>query len=104
MVGEETQVHLLPALPASATTLPSSILSYVTRTEECVVLADAAAEGLYVSDEYISHHKPRSVLVLPLMRQAQMVGILYLENNLIAGSPWFCRSTGTEETMHKPMR
>ena len=84
--GEQARVTVALALPVSAATLPLSILSYVRRTGEAVVLADAAAEDLYTSDEYIARQKPRSVLCLPIVRQTQLVGILYLENNLVAGA------------------
>jgi PAS domain S-box-containing protein len=85
IAGEETRVSVMPALPVPTATLPMSILSYVRRTGESVVLADAATEGIYTADEYIARQKPRSVLCLPIVRQAHLIGILYLENNLIAG-------------------
>jgi PAS domain S-box-containing protein len=85
IAGEETHVSLAPALPVSAATLPMSILDYVRRTGESVILADAV-ESIYASDEYIARQKPRSVLCLPILRRAHMGGILYLENNLIAGA------------------
>ena len=86
IAGEEIQVEVVPALPISAATLPLSLLNYVRRAGEAVALADAAADGRYVADEYIARHKPRSALGLPIVRQAQVVGVLYLENNLIAGA------------------
>jgi predicted ATPase/signal transduction histidine kinase/FixJ family two-component response regulator len=86
IVGVATQVILMSSLAASATTLPLSILSYVRRTWESLVLIDAAAETSYASDEYIVRQKPRSILCLPIGRQAQQLGLLYLENNLMAGA------------------
>jgi PAS domain S-box-containing protein len=85
-LGATTRVNLVPALPISPTTLPVSILTYVRRTGEALVLIDAPAEANYASDEYIVRHKPRSILCLPIQRQAQLVGLLYLENNLMAGA------------------
>jgi PAS domain S-box-containing protein len=93
LAGEEIRVTVAPELQVSATTLPLSILSYVKRTGESVVLADAADDGRYAADPYIVRQQPRSVLGLPIMRQAQLVGLLYLENNLIAGA--FTRNTLT---------
>lgn len=86
IIGDETQVEIMPALPISAATLPLSLLNYIRRTGEAVVLADAAAEERYVDDEYITRHQPRSVMGLPIVRQVQVVGLLYLENNLTAGA------------------
>ncbi len=86
IVGAATQVSLMPALAVSATTLPLSIISYVRRTLEPLVLIDAATEASYASDEYIARQKPRSILCLPIRRQAEQLGLLYLENNLAAGA------------------
>jgi PAS domain S-box-containing protein len=84
--GAATRVGLVPALPVSAAMLPLSILSYVRRTGEALVLIDAAAETGYASDGYIAQQRPRSVLCLPIRRQAQQLGLLYLENNLAVGA------------------
>jgi PAS domain S-box-containing protein len=86
IAGAATRVTLMPALPISATTLPIAILSYVRRTGEALVLIDAAAEDNYASDAYIAREKPHSISCLPIRRQAQLVGLLYLENNLTAGA------------------
>jgi PAS domain S-box-containing protein len=86
ITDEDTRVEIVPALPISAKTLPLSLLNYVKRTRKAVVLANAATEGHYVADEYITDNKPRSVLCLPITRQAQLLGMLYIENNLTAGA------------------
>ena len=62
--------------------LPESILHYVTRTREAVILDDAAAENPFAADHYLSLHQARSVLCLPLINQSKLIGVLYLENNL----------------------
>jgi predicted ATPase/signal transduction histidine kinase/tRNA A-37 threonylcarbamoyl transferase component Bud32 len=64
------------------TPLPQSILNYVTRTWETVVLDNAAAQSAYTQDPVISHRQPKSVLCLPLHHNDNLVGLLYLENNL----------------------
>ncbi len=63
--------------------LSASLVNYVYRTLEDVVLSDAAKEGLFTTDSYISQHQPKSVLCIPIQSQGQFIGILYLENNLI---------------------
>jgi len=67
--------------PISAGTLPESIFDYVVRTQQIVNLDDAARPNPFSSDEYLAQSKARSVLCLPLVRQAQTVAVLYLENN-----------------------
>jgi PAS domain S-box-containing protein len=67
---------------ASPAELPESVLQYVIRTRESVILDDAAAPTLFSADVYVRQRRPRSVLCLPLVKQAKLVGALYLENNL----------------------
>jgi PAS domain S-box-containing protein len=62
--------------------LPESVLHYVLRTHESVVLDDAAAESPFGVDSYIRQRHARSILCLPLLNQAKLIGVLYLENNL----------------------
>ena len=64
------------------TALPVSALHYVLRTTEGVILDDASAENDFSADSYIRLYGARSLLCLPLLNQAKLVGVLYLENNL----------------------
>jgi signal transduction histidine kinase len=64
------------------TVLPGSLLHYVIRTQESVILDDASTQNLFSQDEYVCQRRPRSVLCLPLVKQVNLVGILYLENSL----------------------
>jgi PAS domain S-box-containing protein len=66
----------------TATDLPESILHYVARTNDNVLLHDASSEKQLFADEYIRRHHARSILCLPLLKEARLVGMLYLENNL----------------------
>jgi PAS domain S-box-containing protein len=61
---------------------PESVLRYVTRTTESVVLDDASVENLFSEDEYVRATRVRSILCLPLVKQGELIGVLYLENNL----------------------
>ncbi|WP_213805173.1 sigma 54-interacting transcriptional regulator [Granulicella sp. dw_53] len=61
--------------------LPESILKYVVRTQETVILDDALAANLFSSDSYIAQRRVRSILCLPLIKQAMVVGILHLESS-----------------------
>jgi PAS domain S-box-containing protein len=62
--------------------LPESVLHYVLRTRESVILDDAAAQSPFGVDSYIRQRQARSILCLPLLNQAKLIGVLYLENNL----------------------
>jgi len=62
--------------------VPEEIVQYVARTRENVILGDAAAQSPFSADVYIRERHARSILCLPLMRQGELIGLLYLENNL----------------------
>jgi PAS domain S-box-containing protein len=68
----------------TAADLPESILHYVIRTKESVLLHDAAAANPFSADRYVHQHHARSILCLPLLKQGRLAGVLYLENNLTA--------------------
>ncbi|MGY3620247.1 AAA family ATPase [Bradyrhizobium sp. USDA 10063] len=68
----------------TAADLPESILHYVIRTKESVLLHDAAAANPFSADKYIHQHHVRSILCLPLLKRGRLAGVLYLENNLTA--------------------
>src|SRR4051812_38737413 len=74
-------VQLRQVAPTSAE-VPESVLRYVIRAKDSVILADASADELFSGDEYVRRNGSRSILCLPLMKQGQLIGVLYLENHL----------------------
>src|SRR5262249_20681124 len=66
--------------------LPTTIIHYVGRTKEQVVLSDATHEDVFTTDPYITKRQPKSVLCVPLIKRGKLTGILYLENNLATGA------------------
>jgi len=62
--------------------LPLSILVFVSRAKEKVLLNDAGRNNAFSADRYFVKNQPRSLLCLPLIRQSSLVGLLYLENGL----------------------
>ena len=66
--------------------LPESLLHYVLRTGESVILDDAAARSAFGEDPYIRERQTRSILCLPLINQGKLNGVVYLENNLTPGA------------------
>ena len=61
---------------------PDSLIRYVSRTHESVILDDATRPNPFAGDEYLIRRQPRSVFCLPLVRQTAVAGVLYLENTL----------------------
>ena len=68
--------------PVSSPELPESLLRYVIRSQEKVILDDASTHTLFSEDEYLRQRHPKSVLCLPLLKQSKLISVLYLENNL----------------------
>ena len=68
--------------PVTALMLPEAILRYVLHTQESVILDDAATLNAFSADPYIRQHNARSVLCVPLLNRAKIIGALYLENSL----------------------
>jgi len=78
---------LLQAIPLEASAdLPTTLINYVARTQTVLALNHAAEESTFTADAYISQHQPKSILCMPILRQGNLIGILYLENSLIAGA------------------
>ena len=86
--GEDIAVHMRDGV-RNASTLPESLVRYVMRTQETVILDDASTQSPFSADPYVAEHRARSILCLPLITQGKLVGILYLENNLpVTASPF----------------
>jgi PAS domain S-box-containing protein len=77
--GVDVQLRQAAATPVE---LPESLLHYVIRTQQSVILDDASSQNLFPDDPYILQKRPRSLLCLPLVKQTKLMGALYLENNL----------------------
>ncbi|MGZ3242084.1 MAG: GAF domain-containing protein, partial [Burkholderiaceae bacterium] len=63
-----------------------SVINYVMRTCEPVVLDDATTDGPFIHDPWVVRYQPKSVLCIPLLNQGKLTGIIYLENNLLTGA------------------
>jgi PAS domain S-box-containing protein len=71
--------------PIETAALPASIVNYVVRTHEVVILDDARRPNSFSDDAYFLAGPPRSLLCLPLIRQGKPAALLYLENDLASG-------------------
>jgi PAS domain S-box-containing protein len=83
--GGSKQCDLKKLAVADCATIPISIIHSVERTQETLVLDDAVSESSFSTDPYIQRQQTRSLLCLPILNQSQLIGILYLENNLSTG-------------------
>jgi PAS domain S-box-containing protein len=68
--------------PISSAAVPESVLRYVVRTQEQVIIDDASVPNSFSTDEYLREKRTRSVACLPLVKQGELIALLYLENKL----------------------
>jgi len=62
-----------------------AIVNYVLRTRKKVLLHDAMTEGEFQDSPEVQTLRLRSVLCLPIIKQTELIGLLYLENRLSTG-------------------
>ncbi|WP_293270597.1 hybrid sensor histidine kinase/response regulator [Microcoleus sp. PH2017_02_FOX_O_A] len=65
---------------------PRSLINFVDRTQQDVVLNDASSDAIFHNDPYIVDRQPKSVLCAAIVYQGKLTAILYLENNLTTGA------------------
>jgi predicted ATPase/signal transduction histidine kinase/tRNA A-37 threonylcarbamoyl transferase component Bud32 len=76
----------VPGLPLEQSQdIPLTIINYVKRTLEPLVIDDITTQSRFSTDPYIVQHQPRSVLCTPILNQGEWIGLLYLENQLTVG-------------------
>ncbi len=79
--SEEDKLDLQLDEPAeSSSLLPGQVIKYVERSLESVVLGQATADLRFEQDPYLSVKRPASVLAVPLVHQARLLGVIYLEH------------------------
>jgi predicted ATPase/signal transduction histidine kinase/tRNA A-37 threonylcarbamoyl transferase component Bud32 len=66
--------------------IPQSLIYSVARSQTTEVFDNLSSSEKFAGDRYITTHQPQSVLCTPIIRQGKLIGILYLENNLIVGA------------------
>jgi PAS domain S-box-containing protein len=66
--------------PITRSTCPESLVRYVIRTRESVILDDASKPNLFSADDYLRSSK--SLLCIPLIKNQELTGILLLEDTL----------------------
>ncbi len=86
-ISAQGETRLLQSVPIDEyQQLARSVLNYVIRSGEPLVLADASAEVRFHSDPHIANNQVRSVMCVPLHYLGELSAVLYLENNLAVGA------------------
>jgi len=66
--------------------LPEKILNYVVNTHESVILNTQKEIQQFIGETLTTQNKAKSLLCMPVELKGNLVGILYLENDLIDGA------------------
>jgi PAS domain-containing protein len=62
--------------------VPLAVIRHVARAHETVVIDDGTEPNDFHEDTYLKSGRCRSLLCMPLLRHAGLVGVLYLENGV----------------------
>ncbi|MEM9927053.1 MAG: GAF domain-containing protein [Cyanobacteria bacterium P01_D01_bin.50] len=61
--------------------IPQQIINHGIKNQQIVIVQNAI-DSIYHKDAYIEKHQCKSILCLPIIFHSQLIGIIYLENNL----------------------
>lgn len=81
----DNEIEIYDAHIADEHNLPTSFLNYIHHSKKFVVLDNASLDQLHL-DPYWIKNSIKSVLCMPMHYLSKVVGILYLENNLLSGA------------------
>lgn len=86
-ISVHQEVVLQQEIPLdNADGLSIPLVRYVARSKKVVVLENACLDGQFNTDPYICKNEIKSVLCVPLIDKGNLIGILYLENNLVTNT------------------
>ncbi|TNE47293.1 MAG: GAF domain-containing protein [Deltaproteobacteria bacterium] len=72
---------VLQSKPVDVESLATTAVRYAVRTLQRVTEGEASLSGSFVNDPYVVENRVMSLLCMPLLKQGELVGLLYLENN-----------------------
>ena len=87
IVKAQTQSDSIEAvdIPVETSNLPQSLIYSVAKTGKAAIFENLSACEQFKGDRYIKLQQPASALCMPISLQGKLIGILYLENNLMEG-------------------
>ena len=83
--GGATRRLKVPVMLEDSDDVPKSLIQFVVRTRQALVLADATREDVFTQDSYVKAFQPLSVMVLPILSRNSLVGALYVEHRWLTG-------------------
>ncbi|MGB1242780.1 MAG: sensor histidine kinase, partial [Chitinophagales bacterium] len=81
---EEKNIEFLSSIPLKQleSEISHTIVNYVMRTQEPLILDNAQQEERFKKDTYLTTNKVLSVFCLPILHKKKITSLLYFENNL----------------------
>ncbi len=83
--GGTTHRYSSPVALEDSDEVPQSVVQYVARTRQVLVLSDATKEDVFTQDNYIRDFQPLSVMGLPIISRNTTIGVLYVEHRWLTG-------------------
>ena len=71
--GDQIEVTMRQE-PITQIACPESVVRYVIRTRESVILDDTSKSNLFSADDYLRDRQSKSILCLPLIKQRELTG------------------------------
>ncbi|MFN6464803.1 MAG: AAA family ATPase [Nostoc sp. DedVER02] len=84
-VGQQSKV-LQSIFVEESADVPHTLIYAVKRSLQPTVIVDVTVHPALIADPYIIRQQPKSLLCTPILYQGKLLGILYLENNLMTGA------------------
>jgi len=88
VIGDANTAQVMeePVLLSQSHEVPVSLINYVARSQQVLVLDEASKDEKFANDTYIQSTQPKSVLCYPVYRMSTLSMLFYLENNLTTGA------------------
>ncbi|MBF0443606.1 MAG: GAF domain-containing protein, partial [Oligoflexales bacterium] len=80
------EINVTGGTAISNADFPQKIIDYCAHSKEYILTDNGAAHEKFSKDEYVKKNQTKSILCLPIIKQNNLKGIIYLENNLVEGA------------------
>jgi len=84
------EISVLMSIPIESTAagemLPIGVVRFAARTKATVVVDDAQHDERFMRDSYVQKRETRSLLCQPILNQGELLGLVYLENDLVSAA------------------
>ncbi|MGB1242300.1 MAG: ATP-binding protein, partial [Chitinophagales bacterium] len=78
--------HLVENINDPKQVFSDKIAYYVARSQQSIILDNAIEDERFPNCIYIQLNKPKSIVCIPILNQGKLLGVMYLENNQLAGA------------------